>query len=324
MSIEKALEVFGIVDKVLIDEIISVVCLVLLLVPQVLQLDCIDQVKDLSTVSGFYGPGAYIAWILTFTSTLTSYEMNLSVLKPFRWIFQWHRRPEIGGAVDIQPSPIDSNFIASVAFPLIACVDCFKRIITGVFDGQLDAAACVVHTSVLFTFVAFRGSLFQYRVRKLGNYNFTRLARFRLLALSTLWFICIITPNPSRMNPYTHIQMLFAQIVTMATMTMICELRFLYHYALAGAPFVLVWLSIHPLNDLRDFFSGQLRPCVLRVRFPFPQTASKLGDLDQAAALATGLAIFMYPILEAATRTIWRLLGTPQDPPNTNQSTLPH
>ena len=65
MSTKKALE-----DKVKISEIISVVCLVLLLAPQVLQLDCIDQVKDLSTVSGFYGPGAYIAWTLTFTSTL--------------------------------------------------------------------------------------------------------------------------------------------------------------------------------------------------------------------------------------------------------------
>jgi hypothetical protein len=107
MSTKKALE-----DKVLISEIISVVCLVLLLAPQVLQLDCIDQVKDLSTVSGFYGPGAYIAWTLTFTSTPTSYEMNLSVLNPFRRIFQLHRRPEIGEAVDIQPSPIDSDFVA--------------------------------------------------------------------------------------------------------------------------------------------------------------------------------------------------------------------
>ena len=53
MSTKKALE-----GKVLISEIISVVCLVLLLAPQVLQLDCIDQVKDLGTVSGFYGPGA--------------------------------------------------------------------------------------------------------------------------------------------------------------------------------------------------------------------------------------------------------------------------
>lgn len=46
MSTKKALE-----DKVLISEIISVVCLVLLPAPQVLQLDCIDQVKDLSTRS---------------------------------------------------------------------------------------------------------------------------------------------------------------------------------------------------------------------------------------------------------------------------------
>jgi len=101
MSIEKTLEVFGVVDKVLIAEIISVVHLVLLLVPQVLQLDCIDQVKDLSTVSGFYGPGAYIAWILAFTLTLTSYEMNLSVFNPFRRVFQWHQRPEADEAVDI-------------------------------------------------------------------------------------------------------------------------------------------------------------------------------------------------------------------------------
>jgi hypothetical protein len=72
------------------------------------------------------------------------------------------------------------------------------------------------------------------------------------------------------------------------------------------------------LARLIDRLSGQPRPCVLRVQFPFPQTASKLGDLDQAAALATGLAVFMYPILKATTRIIWRLLDTPQNPPNTN------
>lgn len=170
MGIEKALEVFGIVDKALIDGIISVVCLVLLLVPQVPQLDCIDQVKDLSTVSGFYGPGAYMAWVLTFTSTLISYEMNPSIFKPFRRVFQWHQRPETDEAVDIRPSPIDGNLVASVAFPLIACIDFTKRRITGIFDGQLDAAACVAHTSMLFTFVALRGTLFQYRVQ-LQFYN---------------------------------------------------------------------------------------------------------------------------------------------------------
>ena len=322
MGIEKALEVFGIVDKILIDEIISVVCLVLLLVPQVVKLDCINQVEDLSTVSGFYGPGAYIAWILTFTSTLTSYEMNLSVLKPFRRIFQWHRRPEIGEAVDIQPSPIDSNLIASVAFPLTACVDCIKRSKTGIFDGQFNAAACVVHTSMLFTFVAFHRSLFQYRVRKLGNYNFTKLAKIRSLALWMLWVNSIIIVYSHALgqgNPYVFIQMSFACIAGFSTVRTIVapsvpymSLVYSVVYFCLGLTQLIYWLSRQP------------RPCVLRVRFPFPQTASKLGDLDQAAALATGLAVFMYPILKATTQIIWRPLDTPQNPPNTNQSTLPH
>jgi hypothetical protein len=228
MGIEKALEVFGIVDKILIDKIISVVCLVLLLVPQVLQLDCIDQVKDLSTVSGFYGPGAYIAWILTFTSTLTSYEMNPSVFNTFRRIFQWHQRPETDEALDIPPPPIDGNFIASVAFPLIACIDFTKRSNTGVSDGQLDAAACVAHTSMLFTFVALRGTLFQYRVRKLGNYNFTILAIIRFLAVCTLWANSIIIAYGhavSRRNNYVIIQMSFAYVAGFSTVRTIVALH---------------------------------------------------------------------------------------------------
>lgn len=322
MGIEKVLEVFGIVDKVLIDEITSVVCIVLLLAPQVPQLDCIDQVKDLSTVSGFYGPGAYIAWVLTFTSTLASYEMNLSVLKPFRRIFQWHRHPETGEAVDIRPSPIDSNFIASVAFPLIACVDYIKRNKAGVFDGQLDAAACVVHTSMLFTFVAFHRSLFQYRVRKLGNYNFTKLTKIRSLAICTLWvnsIIIVYSHALGRGNPYVFIQMSYACIAGFLTVRTIVTPSVPYMSLVYSVVFFCLGLA-----QLIDLLSGQPRPCVLRVQFPFPQTASKLGDLDQAAALATGLAVFMHPILKATTQIIWRLLDTLQNPPNTNQSTLPH
>ena len=321
MNIEKALEVFGAINKVLISEIISVVRLVLLLAPQVPQLNCIDQVKDLSTVSGFYGPGPYIAWILAFTSTLASYEMNLSAFKSFRRIFQWHQRPETDEAVDIQPSPIDGNFIAGVAFPLAACIDFIERRRAGILDGQFDAAACVAHTSMLFTFVAFRGSLFQYRVRKLGNYNFTILAGIRFLALCTLWVISITIVYShafSRRYPYMHIQMLFACTATFFTMCAIAAPSFTHTWSVGSVVYFCLALALYQYNYWRE------HPCVLRVQFPFPQTASKLGDLDQAAALATGLAVFMYPILKATTRMIWRLLGTPQNPPNTNQPTLPH
>lgn len=320
MNIEKALEVFGVVNKALNSEIISVVRLVLLLVPQVLRLNCVDQVKDLSTVSGFYGPGAYIAWILTFASTLTSYEMNLPAFKSFRRIFQWHRRPETDEAVDIQPSPIDGNFIASVAFPLAACVDFIKRNKAGIFDGQLDAATCVAHTSTLFTSAALCGSLFQYRVRKLSKYNFTILAGIRFLALCTLWVISITIAYSypfRRGNPYVSIQMLFACGPAFFAIGAIAAPSF--PYTLLVISIVSFCLSLDHPNDWRE-----PRSCVLRVRFPFPQTASKLSDLDQAAALATGLAVFMYPILKATTRMIWRLLDTPQNPPNTNQPTLPH
>ena len=304
MDIEKALQVFGAVDKVLIAEIMSVVRLVLLLVPQVPQLNCIDQVKDLSTVSGFYGPGAYIAWILAFTSTLASYEMNLSVFKSFRRIFQWHQRPETDEAVDIQPSPIDGNFIASVAFPLAACIDFIERRRV-VFDGQLDAAACVAHTSILFTFAAFRGSLFQYRVRKLGNYNFTILAGIRFLALYALWVISITIVYShafSREYPYMHIQMLFACTATFFTMCAIAAPSFTHTWSVGFVVYLCLALALYQYNYRRE------HPCVLRVQFPFPHTASKLGDLDQAAALATGLAVFTYPILKATTRMIWNLL----------------
>jgi len=321
MSIEKALDVFGVVGAVLI---ISVARLVLILVPQVLQLDCTDQVKDLSTASGFYGPGAYIAWILTFTSTLISYEINLSVIKPFRQFFQWLQRPEIDEDVDIRPSPIDGNLIASVAFPLAACIDFIKRSRAGIFDAELDAAACVARTSMLFTFVAFCGSLFQYRIRKLGNYDFTILAIIRLSALYALWFISItITYRHyalSRTNLDTSIPMMFAYTAAFATMDTV--IAFSYKWLVVSV--VCFCLGLELLNGWRDFIAGQPRPCILRVQFPFPQTAFKLGDLDQAAALATGLAVFMYPILKATTRITWRLLDTPQNPPNTNQPTWPH
>ena len=322
MGIEKALEVFGIVDKAMIDKITSVVYLVLLLVPQVLQLDCIDQVKDLSTVSGFYGPGAYIAWVLTFTSTLTSYEINPSVFNTFRRIFQWHQRPETDEAIDIPPPPIDGNFIASVAFPLIACIDFTKRSNTGVSDGQLDAAACVAHTSMLFTFVALRGTLFQYRVRKLGNYNFTIPAIIRFLAVCALWVNSLAVAYSRALswkNNYVFIQMSFAYVAGLSTVFTIVPPSLSYIWL--ANPVIFFYLG---LTGLTNWLFRQPRPCILRVQPPFPQTASKLGDLDQAAALATGLAIFMYPILTATTRIILRLLDTPQNPPNTNQPPLPH
>lgn len=228
--------------------------------------------------------------------------MNLSVLKPFRRIFQLHRRPEIGEAIDIQPSPIDGNLIASVAFPLIACIDFTKRSIAGVFYGQLGAPACVAHTSMLFTFVALRGTLFQYRVRKLGNYNFTILARIRFLAVCTLWVNSIIiaySHAPGQGNGYVYTQMWFACVAAFSTVDRIVAPSFLY--SLPVVPTVFFCLG---LTQITDWLSGQPRPCGLRVRFPFPQTASKLGDLDQAAALATGLAVFMYPILKATTQII--------------------
>jgi hypothetical protein len=92
------------------------------------------------------------------------------------------------------------------------------------------------------------------------------------------------------------IQMLFACVAAFSTVGTIVAPSFPYTW-----PVVSVVCFCLGLTQLIDWLSGQPRPCVLRVRFPFPQTASKLGDLDQAAALATGLAVFIYLILKATT-----------------------
>jgi hypothetical protein len=103
--------------------------------------------KDTATnskVSGYYGPGPFISWLLTAISAIvTSIYCTTSDSAPSHLDTRgWSEHDKA-----------DAELLAAISYPLVASFDALARSF-GEYDTRLSTAVYTVHTSFVFDFAA--------------------------------------------------------------------------------------------------------------------------------------------------------------------------
>ena len=225
---------------------------------------------NISSVSSFYGPGAYLAWYITALTVTARHLWSKSsspvVTPPSRW----------------KPS---GDVLAAVAYPVTALVDSTIQLcrLRSKSDGdyaEFLAASFPLHAaSTLALSTAVMG----------GNAS----SRERYFVM--IWFYWVMCQP-------TSISYLCGGGGVSAT-------NFLEQYPLSTIlgsvctclltmAFKDVWIDSHPSTLPLILISQVILQCILMLNQPpfsiFPATGSVLADLDQAAALTTALVILLY------------------------------
>lgn len=120
-------------------------------------------------VSGFYGPGSYIAWLITVASTMLRHEMREYMYVPDETALDISRLKQI--------RQIDSEMIAVVAYALVSIGDLTFRITTHDYSPATSAAITVVFITTQVSWLSARPS------RNSGS------AHWRTNPRSAAWFV---------------------------------------------------------------------------------------------------------------------------------------
>lgn len=209
-----------------------------------------------SAVSGLYGPGSFVAWVLTSVSAIGH-------------SFQFTDSPTPAPDFDC----IDGELLAAMAYPLVGAADATKRIFQGSHGASLDAAIRVAYWGWGFSFFAVC----------LTTRRTQRRTRWRSTAWSVVWYTSNFAVFVTRITPSTAVT--WWQISMLLVMTWILtRYQFPTYMERTGkwkktitlAVFtILLWLGV--------IFFGRGKMTW------FPLTASHLSDLDQASALGLGI-----------------------------------
>jgi hypothetical protein len=220
--------------------------------------------KDFSNVSGFYGPGAVLAFLLITITTLFSYIVD---------------------ELDVAGS------IATFVYAITAAADAILHIFRGQRDAQYDAAVIVcIYTTILVAFCLYISGndgqrSFQPHPRR---WIFSLL--FTICAIPMIiddFISCFSLLGLSKAIPILGAAIYFSEpdscdpILGSFFATAIGWIPILFFLPSWGPLKAYIRCSIHDTEDLR-------------IRFAIPPSAAKLGDLDQAAALGSAIIGVVY------------------------------
>lgn len=221
---------------------------------------------DFTNVSGFYGPGAVLAWLLTTVHTILSY---------------------------LKEKKIDqAGFTAIFAYASVAAIDIILRLSRGEHDPQYDAATTVCIYSTLLAMICL-------------NWTGERHLPLDISPKKRLWMLLFIVSVIPTLISY------FVPCFSMIGFAKACPILTIgiSYYAspqskedsILFSAFVSVinWVLSYFVFVVYSGFWTDYITCsndygVLEMRFAFPRTASKLSDLDQAAALGAAILGAVY------------------------------
>lgn len=238
-----------------------------------------------ANVSGYYGPGSFVAWHITAASAVYSYE--------------WHIYCQYLGLRErkMDQSPkvaLDITLLGTIVYPAVAIVDLAIKVANRDFGPSADAAACVAVTSWWLSAACTTAEFVQWRSTGQLNLRSRPFAWAGLLLSGGI--VLLVTqyasPNGS----------LSLGLIVNHWAIPLCELYF--WIMLSG---LLKSADIRRSEHLTQKFVMSIIPafgafltlCLgLKrspdshgniVSIPFPITSSRLNDLDQIAAVGTAV-----------------------------------
>jgi hypothetical protein len=296
-------------SNVVLIKIALILCLTLVLM-SLFFIDfevCVYSTKAVSTVSGYYGPGAYLGFLATSLSAILCYEW-LRPLRPLGAILKdraqgQEHRDNLQAQVlrEAKPSPYDAAYVGMMAYFVIAYGDYWVQAFrTNGSATQCSAAAMIIHRSInILGGIACCGITIDSLLFDSGriDYSSTRLSLWILIPIMYQYaadFLGFMFFDPSS-NPYITILVgvVYQAAIIAITSFMIRNVPF----GLLFQPCQLIFSRwLHADQPTRYCTGGNV------YRSIFPIGSSYLSDLDQAAALATGLLVALWPLVTSDVR----------------------
>jgi hypothetical protein len=120
---------------------------------------CSPPISDLSTVSGYYGIGAVLAWLFTAVATILTCEARESLQLAQKWIkiTIWGRNRNTTSPHALIASPkskLDGALISVVSFPIVAAIDFMRRQGKTAPDPQLEASLATMKLFLIVFYFA--------------------------------------------------------------------------------------------------------------------------------------------------------------------------
>jgi hypothetical protein len=285
---------------------------------------------SMEEVSGFYGPGTFIAWCITTVSTLATTDFNPAAQSTSSSALGTpedddldtgdartppQRLPETEEVREQESkSEYDPGLLATLGYPIVASGDVLLRIGTDKNPSQLRAALAVVQVAQVICIITLGiiVTLTWTRPFRLHAWGATLMICSGAMCLGTRWELGCDLDNDSLINAIMSVyQTGFLPVVAgLGAITAIIKgivaakkpkVLSLILFLLS----VLAWLiyaliSLGRMGELEE----QCRPtCEHRLRSAVPKSNIRITDLDQAAALGIALICSaVMPALLAACR----------------------
>jgi hypothetical protein len=239
-----------------------------------------------ANVSGYYGPGSYLAWYITAVSAMYPHE-----------VLVYARFLELRGAEQRHPCQnhlLSGATIATIAYPAVAIVDLAIRSLRMDLGPSADAAQCVTCASWWLSAACITSECIKWRSTGRLNWTTRTVAWVSLLLASSFSLVitrCVLRPNTLVVGPIVNqwTTLLVSLYILISLNTLAKEVdKKNSHQPMRT---ILLWTIPAPIGFAA--FSISLKfpsPDNSHIMFiPFPVTAAKLSDLDQAAAVGTAL-----------------------------------
>ena len=306
-------------------KIALVICLTVALISMFFIKDeaCLEQPAEIFTVSGYYGPGAYLAFLATSLSSILGYEW----LRPLRLLRAFLKKDRAQNDRQLHslqakvfkeemPSPFDAAYIGMMAYVAIAWGDLSARGFRenyNVNTAEVAASVMIIRRSFsLLASIAICGIAIDSLLFQGGTVDYS-ITRHLLWVVNQgagrhTWYLLDIFDNASSGSFIMLMSVAFAAMITVLTLTMMRKAPL---FGLLFQPCLLIlslWVQAStPLRVCED--------CPTVYRSIFPVSSSSLSDLDQAAALATGLLVALWPLVTPdIRRDLW--LSSQRDHPH--------
>lgn len=258
-----------------------------------LQCDAVDT----SQVSGYYGPGSFLAFLVTLISTILRAELPLRRLFIMATgFFHYSPRDESEHSIGL-----DTKLFTALAWLSGAMIDFIFRSIKGIEDGQYIAAYTLTKFTVLLCCAFIPRSKYHWTDRKRELPR--SLAWFfvwliGVFAWSLRVFLYYLEPGPTETYLEGLPMVLTISLSTIGLFYLISVSSQLRHPTtdhLRPNMCVCISLSLLAVDSVLIITLEENMNACFDKPFPWQISSSKLKDMDQAAACAVAFGSILVP-----------------------------
>jgi len=269
---------------------------------------CMYPTEEASTVSGYYGPGAYLAFLATSLSAILCYEW-LRPLRLLRAILKdraqgQDKRDALRAQVlkEEMPSPYDAAYIGMMAYFVIAYGDIWALLLRNDTPPQAEAAYMILRRSInILAGIARCGIAVESLLFHGGKIDHFSIRFWPWVIIPMvcqyIWdFLESFDPSSIYMNGVIGwvLPILYTVIISIITLRVIWKVSL---FGLLLQPCLLIFFTwLQAGLPTRYCRTGNV------YRSIFPLNSAYLSDLDQAAALGTGLLVALWPLVTSDVR----------------------